>query len=82
MSFRLNLRGNLPQPKPEKSEQPTIEELIKDMPNLKESKATEQARMNSIIEGIKSFAAEKFKFNSGNSVFTDSANLKNDVTEK
>ena len=51
-------------------------------PNLKELEATDQARMNSIIEGIKSFATENFKFNSGNSVFTDSANLKNDETEK
>ena len=63
-------------------EKPTIEELIKNMPNLKELEATNQARMNSIIEGIKSFTAENFKFNSGNSVFTDSANLKNDETEK
>ena len=82
MTFRLNLQGNLPQPKAEKPEQPTIEELIKDMPNLKELEAADKARMNSIIEGINSFAAEKFKFNSGNSVFTDSANLKNDMTEK
>lgn len=67
---------------PPTPEKPTIEELTKDLPNIKELKAAKQARMNSIIEGIKSFAAENFKFNSGNSVFTDSANLKNDVTEK
>ena len=79
MSFRLNLQGDLPQARTEK---PTIEELTKDMPNLQESEAANEARMNSIIDGIRTFAAKNFKFNSGNSVFTDSENLKNEVTEK
>ena len=76
MSFRLNLQGNLPQ---QKTAKPTLEELTKDMPNLKNLEASEQSRMKSIVEGLKSIAVEKFKFNSGNSIFTGSASLKNDV---
>ena len=79
MSFRLNLQGILPQLK---TKQPAIEELIKDMPNLNELEVAKQAKINSIIDGLKSIAIENFKFSNGNSVFTDSANLKNDVTEK
>ena len=79
MSFRLNLQGNLPQPK---TKQPAIEELIKNMPDLNELEVARQAKINSIIDGLKSIAIENFKFSNGNSVFTDSANLKNDVTEK
>jgi len=79
MSFRLNLQGILPQ---SKTKQPAIEELIKNMPNLNELEVAKQAKINSIIDGLKSIAIENFKFSNGNSVFTDSANLKNDVTEK
>ena len=79
MNFRLNLQGILPQLK---TKQPAIEELIKDMPNLNELEVAKQAKINSIIDGLKSIAIENFKFSNGNSVFTDSANLKNDVTEK